>query len=107
MRGVARSELPGVLEDLIPDLEDFTSIESLPSEFRSAIKESVAEMTAELQKFKVSTSLNLIAHIHSFTHLSCQFHSAHHQPWSQLQAQTRVRPRQPRNQWLQLPKLRK
>lgn len=52
MRGVARGEVPGVLEALVPDLEEFLGMEALPGVFRSGVKDCVEEMVLELQRFR-------------------------------------------------------
>ena len=53
MRGVSRSELPGLLENMIPDLEYFIGIDTLPVLFRNCIKDTITEMTSEIERVKV------------------------------------------------------
>jgi len=50
MRNVAREDVPDVLVNLLPELEENLEIEKIPEVFRKEVGECVADMKAELQK---------------------------------------------------------
>ena len=48
LRGVPKGEVPGVLESLMPELEDFLGYEQMSPEFHACVRECHDEMTADL-----------------------------------------------------------
>jgi hypothetical protein len=61
MRGVAKSEVSGVLTSLLPELEEIADVEEVPAVFRKVVNECIVEMNAEIEKVKANNGGSAVA----------------------------------------------
>lgn len=52
LRGVSKSDVPGVLHSILPELEEIFGVESVPALFRKTVGGIIGEMNAELDRIK-------------------------------------------------------